>query len=451
MTQVNMSISLSYLGFGVVKSKLQNLKKLKDDLTIQPFSTQTEIFMRPCPVKFYYEYDEIIYIPKQVGFNRIRNDARFTDANKVLPWPSGIVFMGELKELELFSQHVACRASIRDLLSCGGSLLSLPTGTGKTACALYIMSQMKVKVAVVVHKQPLLEQWRERIEQFLPAARIGVIQGTKVDVVDKDIVIIMLQSITKRDYEDANMFQQFGLVVLDEVHHLSARVFSQVFHKLTRPFMLGLSATLKRKDRTECSLEWFIGPISMEVKLVDRSVRIQTMFYKNDALFRDLPTNKSGNLNFTALISLISEIEERNLLIVDRLQKLLAEKRNIIVMSDRRSHCILLQRLTKNRTSETGCVLIGGSMPTPEVVETSNIFFATYSLCAEGLDIPKLDCLILATPKSDVVQATGRIMRYQTNQQNTPLVIDIVDHCGPMFAQYMKRKAYYNSCDFSFV
>jgi superfamily II DNA or RNA helicase len=435
------------LGFSVNKSTLgiPVLKKLKTDLTLIPYSPQTEFFVKPSPIEFYYEYEDVIYIPRQFGMNRFGRNVQFDDLEQVKDWPHTIAFNGQLKDLPLFSQQVACDSAIRDLRTTGGSLLSLPTGTGKTACALYIMAQMAVKVAVVVHKEPLLHQWKERIHQFLPEARVGTIQGPNFDVDDKDIVIIMLQSVTKRDYV-SDIFQQFGMVVFDEVHHLSARVFSQVFHKLTRPFMLGLSATLQRKDRTDIALQWFIGPISMEVKLVDNTVSVKTVYYKNDLAFKDLPISKGGKLNFTALITLITEIEERNQFIVKILHTL--KNRNVIVMSDRRKHCVQLHDIMR-REGTAGLVLIGGSMPTSEEISQSNLFFATYSLCAEGLDIPKLDCLLLASPKADVVQATGRIMRTNRPDNIHPLVVDIVDHCGPLFAQYFKRKAFYNASDFS--
>lgn len=449
---------LSHRGFAIRKRSLTeaSLKKLKSDLTLQPFcQPTTEVFLRPKPVQFFHEYEETIYIPRQFGATRVakKTPPPFEDIGQVQHL-QGIHFQGTLQELPLFSQHDACSRSISDLQTRGGSLLSLPTGTGKTACALYILSQISVKTAVIVHKEPLLTQWKERIAHFLPAAQVGTIQGSIVDVDGKDIVIIMLQSVCQMHRFPSRCppetFQQFGMVIMDECHHLSARVFSQVFHLLTRPYMLGLSATLQRKDKTEESLQWFIGPISIEVKMMNNDVEVRTVYYSETEDFAELPLNRMGKLNFSGLVTLITNIEKRNNLIISIVDQEVRNGRNIIVMSDRRDHCKNLQERMEKENGIPGLLLIGGEMPTTEQINECNLFFATFSLAAEGLDIPKLDCLILATPKADVVQATGRIMRNPGNQLRPPLIIDIVDHCGPMFAQYCKRKAFYNTSGFSF-
>ena len=111
-----------------------------------------------------------------------------------------------------------------------GGIISVPCGWGKTIMALYILSQLKRKTLIIVHKEFLMRQWVERISEFLPDARIGRIQQKKVDIHQKDIVIGMLQSISMKDYE-IEIFDDFGFCIVDECHHI-AQVFSRALPKI---------------------------------------------------------------------------------------------------------------------------------------------------------------------------------------------------------------------------
>ena len=127
---------------------------------------------------------------------------------------------------------------------------------GKTVIALNIISKLKTKTLVIVHKGFLVEQWIERIQQFLPKARIGKIQGQIIDIEDKDIVIGMLQSLSMKEYPQ-NMFKEFGLLIVDEVHHIAAEVFVRSLFKIITKNVLGLSATIQRKDGLSKYLKCF--------------------------------------------------------------------------------------------------------------------------------------------------------------------------------------------------
>jgi superfamily II DNA or RNA helicase len=130
-----------------------------------------------------------------------------------------------------------------------GGLLELYCGAGKTSLGLNLISQLKKKTLVIVHKEFLMTQWIERIQQFLPNARIGKIQGQVIDIDNKDIVLAMLQSLSMKDYP-STLFDSFGFTIIDEVHHISSEVFSCALFKLVTKYMLGLSATMNRKDGT---------------------------------------------------------------------------------------------------------------------------------------------------------------------------------------------------------
>ena len=140
------------------------------------------------------------------------------------------------------------------------ALIELKTGGGKTVLGLKILSIIQKKTIIFVHKTFLKDQWIERINQFLPNAKLGTIQGQIIDIENKDIVIAMLQSISMKDYPE-NMFNEFGFSIYDEVHHLSSEVFGNCLKKCNTLYSLGLSATMERKDGLSNVFKMFLGNI----------------------------------------------------------------------------------------------------------------------------------------------------------------------------------------------
>ena len=121
-----------------------------------------------------------------------------------------------------------------------------------------------------------MTQWKDRILEFLPNAKIGKIQQNTIDIEDKDIVLSMVQSLSMKEYPE-DTFKSFGLAIFDECHHLGAEVFHKSMTKVASKYMLGLSATPKEKDGLSKVFEWYIGPIVYlqknedyaEVQLID--------------------------------------------------------------------------------------------------------------------------------------------------------------------------------------
>jgi hypothetical protein len=132
------------------------------------------------------------------------------------------------------------------------------TVTHNTVMSLKIISVLSKKTLILVHKEFLMNQWIERIQEFLPTARVGIIQGPKFEVDNKDIVIGMIQSIYDKVYP-MNTFSSFGLTIIDEVHRIGSEEFSKTLTKIVTPYMLGISATVDRKDGLTKVLHMFIG------------------------------------------------------------------------------------------------------------------------------------------------------------------------------------------------
>lgn len=313
------------------------------------------------------------------------------------------------------------------------------TVTHNTVISLYTACNIKLKTLVVVHKQFLLDQWEERIRTFVPLARIGRIQQSIEDVDECDIVVGMLQSIAMREYNE-DIFRDFGMVIFDEVHVVPAPVFSRALLRLSVPYMLGLSATPVRKDGLTHVINWFVGPTFFKRGIQNKSnVRVFTVHFQPN---RVLP------INMVAATSILCNMESRNLVIVEKIIKLAEKGHKIILLSDRRAHCQNLLNMLHTGSTIGGALYLGG-MKNFELKESEKctVLFGTYGLAKEGLDIPSLDALVLATPRSDVIQACGRILHGKTALE--PVIVDIVDQWFLGRAQHNKRLQYYKQAGFT--
>ena len=285
--------------------------------------------------------------------------------------------------------------------------------------------------------------------QFLPTARIGKIQQNTVDIEDKDIVLALVQSLSRREYEDGT-FDSFGLAIFDECHHLGAEVFYRSMAKVASKYMLGLSATPKRKDGLSRVFEWYMGDIVFnQIKKNEDYAEVQLI----DCNFEDDKYNKE-ELNFRKepcmpkMINNICEYLPRTEKIIDETIKYNKLGRNVLILSDRRGHLSCMYGLLKDYSRG---YYVGGMKP-DELRESQekDILLATFSMASEGMDIPKLDTVILASPKSDVEQSVGRVFRKKACDRDFhPLIIDLQDNFSMFQNQCNKRKVLYRKLNFT--
>jgi superfamily II DNA or RNA helicase len=324
------------------------------------------------------------------------------------------------------------------------------TVTHNTVIALNIISKLQTKTLVVVHKGFLLNQWVERIQQFLPGARIGKIQGQIIDIDNKDIVIGMIQSLSMKEYPQ-KMFSSFGLTIVDECHHISSEVFSRTLQKIVTRCMLGLSATMERKDGLTPVFKMFLGDIVYSEKREEEDpVLVKGIEYKsnNDEVFDETLYDYRGNPAFSSMITKICSYSHRTEFILKVLKKELEIKpdQQIMILAHNRNLLTYLYQAIETRGIATVGYYVGGMKEVDlKKSETKKVIVATYSMAAEGLDIKTLSTLILATPKTDVVQAVGRILRVKHER---PLIVDIVDSHDMFKKQWYKRRAFYLKCKY---
>jgi superfamily II DNA or RNA helicase len=329
-------------------------------------------------------------------------------------------------------------------------VISLQTGGGKTVCALYIASQLKLPTLVLVHSGFLKDQWVERIQAFLPNARIGTIQGDVLDIAEKDIVVGMLQTISMKEFP-SKTFSGFGLVIVDECHHIASEAFVQAIPKLTSKHMLGLSATPERKDRLMHVINGCLGPMlyqSNASEKVDEGVKVEVYeFEHSDPKFNEIIYNNSGVMFTSLMVNKLTEFEPRNLFLVELLKDLYEDDtRQILVLSDRVEHTKKLFELLPPEIQIHTGILARGMKPAvrTEFCESKRILISTYQLVKEGFDLASLNVLVMATSRPDVEQIVGSILRVEkTKRTVAPLIVDVVD--STFRRQFQERLSLYKS------
>ena len=377
----------------------------------------------PSPIKLFQENDTHIGVPREYFLANRRAAHDITVATtQGAPWPSEIAFHGELRDeqlrgiktiLDLFS----------DPLNMGGIVRAKP-GWGKTVWCLGLVATLEVPTLVVVHKKFLMDQWRERIEKFLPSAKVGHVQESTCDFEGSHIVMAMVHSLANKDYA-ASLYNYFGLVITDECHRIGAETWSVVPAKFAARWRIGVSATPRRKDGADNVFKYHIGPVifsSSEQRLAVKVKRVWSKFrLVKNAKFN--PTLAPRSLILTFLVN----SKQRNDQVAKQVINAVAAGRKVLVLSERLkhleaidAHCRALWRTEHPElfvdSNGEGKLTVGyyvGGRTKEQLAEDSkaDVIFASVQYAAEGLDIPSLDTLILATPMSDVEQATGRIQR----------------------------------------
>jgi superfamily II DNA or RNA helicase len=426
-------------GYLVPKTKKYNniIEIIKKELTVQPFQI-CNFVKKDDSNKFnvYQENDEYLCIPKYYGLNKIGKP----DLNKEIVGQSiNCTFKGNLRP----KQEEIIAMVVPHIKKNDGGVLCLPCAAGKTVLSLYLACMFKVKTLVIVHKTFLLNQWKERAEQFTDA-KIGIIQQDKIEVDGNDIVIGMLQSIAKDKY-DADIFRDFGMVIFDEAHHAPSQYFSRALPLIASKLTIGLSATPKRSDKLEKILYWYFGDI-MYKTAVEENNRVLVKIINYDIEHEKFKEffMRTGDVNRAKTINKITTIGRRNKFIIDMMEEVLIEdKRKILILSDRIEHLNALKKRLDEREITTTDYYVGGmKQKALKQAELAQVIFASYGMASEALDIPDLNTLFMVTSRREVEQAVGRVIR-KIDPNVRPTIYDFTDMLPSFVNQgYNRRKLY---------
>ena len=440
---------LTLNGYRVLKATV-DAEPLRKTLTVKPFIPSVFVANKNAVPRYkvYKEVEDALYLPKHFGIETFgpptetTRDVAETDAHH---W----TFTGSLRPVQEPVVNAFLKPTPHD------GILSLHTGGGKTVCALYIASQLRVPTLVIVHNSFLRDQWVDRVKGFLPNARIGRIQGDVCEVEGFDIIIAMLQTISMKEIPIAT-FKTLGLVIVDECHHIASEVFVQALPKVTSRYMLGLSATPTRKDGLMFVAHMFLGPLLYESKTTDSSdtsIQVEVYEYQNDdPKFNEIIYNPQGVMFTTLMINKLTEEVGRTHWLAEILQDILEEspERQILVLTDRVQHTKDLLAALPEPIQAQSAILSQTvkSDKRAEFCSTKRILIATYAMCKEGFDVPTLNTLLMATPRPDIDQIVGRILRVEKSARTIhPLILDIVD---PQFRrQFQERNGLYKKRNYT--
>lgn len=439
------------------------IKELKKKLTVSPQINSGLPFVKPVYIKMFSENDSELHIPfafahkyKYVTKEDVlkRNQTIEQNATKVdFQWNCDVT---------LRDYQVACvDKTIHSLKNTGGGLICAGTGSGKSLMCVNLISRMGKKALVIVHKEFLYEQFLDTIKKCLPNTTVSKIQGKVCDT-SGEIVIGMIQSLINKEYP-REFFCQFSLVCLDECHHISSICFSRSILNLGEIHTVGLSATPERADKLKP--QWLVGDICFKYdNTSNNSPQVHMIDYKDEKPI-DFVFNKIGQISTPNMMNNLVKDPDRNVLIIDTLEKIYEKneeeiagyadspKRYTLVCSDRRSHLEQLYDMMQEnkilKNYQTGfCVGQMKREAFDSASKDSDIILATIQMVSEGFNEPRLNCLILSTPKGNVTQVVGRILR-KKHVGITPLIVDINDSEIYSYKPSMfKRLRFYKSKDY---
>jgi superfamily II DNA or RNA helicase len=324
--------------------------------------------------------------------------------------------------VDIAVEHLAKRPA------CGG-IIQMPTGGGKTVAFLRLMKELRLKTAVVVHREFLANQWRQRIAQFMPDAKVGVIKGKDWETDDCHIVLIMVETIAswaKKKKIPKELADMFGLIGFDETHRIPSPLWSQVLPVFNAAKMIGISATPKRSDGLEKILWYGIGPKIFTGKALMMKPKLRRVW--TNFKITSSPRFNPAFLSKEAVVKIMRKNTAYNKAVVEQICLAAKAGRRILVFSDVVEHLRDMHEQFKESWDGeeiTVDYFIGGmTQDDLDIASEARIIFATYKMAAEGMDIPALDTAVLATPIRGIEQVVGRILR-QYEGKKDPIIVDM--------------------------
>lgn len=377
-------------------------------------------------------------------------------------------FIGELYP----AQQVALTALAAD----DYGVLKADTGFGKTVTAAKLIADKKVSTLILVHNKTLADQWQSSLENFLEIAgepfpeytptgrlkkktQIGKIYGGK-ELRSGLIDIALFQSLAKRD-DLEELFSQYGMVIVDEAHHISAVTFEEVVTKVSSKYLYGLTATPEKDDGLENILFMRVGEVVYEAHK-EIPLHIQQNLYLRFTGLGEQERELVGR-SIHEYYEMMLESDARNQLLLADIKTCVVEKRHVILLTRYVKHLDRLKELIEAENIDVPLYVLNSKIKSSELRQEFAklkdegrpfILLTTGSYAGEGFDLPALDTLLLAMPNSGaavIKQYLGRLQR-NLDEKEELRVYDYVDYAIPtLFRMYQKRMRVYRKLDYQIL
>jgi len=363
--------------------------------------------------------------------------------------------LGENIEIEFCSDlYPEQQIAADSLLLHENGILAATTAFGKTVIAAYLISCRKVNTLILVHRKQLLDQWHARLEQFLDThgEKIGQIGGGKrkpTGIID----IALIQSLSRKGIVD-DIVANYGYLIIDECHHISAPSFEMIAREFKGKYITGLSATVARKDGHHPIIFMNCGPVRYKVcakEQADKRPFEHKLIIRHTDFQLPCHLQNRERLTISEIYSALINDTERNRLIIEDVMKHMRQNRFLVLLTERREHLEYFreafQKYVKN------LIVFKGGMGKKQLLQkkekldsipsdSSGLILATGRYLGEGFDYPRLDTLFLALPvswKGTIAQYAGRLHRSYYNKSKV-IIYDYVDSGVPMLARMFERR-----------
>ena len=346
---------------------------------------------------------------------------------------------------------------MNELLKYDTGVLCATTGFGKTVIAAKIISKLKVNALVLVNRNSLLEQWKERLSYFLDINKkeIGQIGASKENLNGK-LDIASVQSLTKKENME-DLVKNYGLVIVDECHHVAAYGFEQVMKAIRSKYVYGLTATPTRKDGLHKIIYMQCGDIRVRVanRELKQNRKMEHVVIVKNTGYKFIGEEEKQKLQISELLNDMCNNVFRNEIIIEDIKQSVLEGRIPIVLTERVDHLKILKEGLDEKLKGLGIpvVIYKGTMGKKQAVEVQNILreadeegrpriiLATSSSIGEGFDDSRLDTLFLTMPvswKGRIIQYVGRLHR-EHDGKNKVIVYDYLDNMKVLDKMFERR------------
>lgn len=350
----------------------------------------------------------------------------------------GIQFLGDLRKDQ--------KQAVKKMAAHDVGILHAPTAFGKTVTAIGIITERKTNTLILTHTRQLVDQWKERLSAFLEGVEIGVVGGGKRKPTGCIDIATYQSLLNRKDNSVDPLLLNFGQVIVDECHHVSAPNYERLLSEVRARYVLGLTATPERQDGHQPIIFMQAGPIRHRVKADSRFEFEQRVYVRSVEENVPEPLASEDKPHIADVYRWLMESDNRNELIVQDVSDRIENGANPLVLTERRAHAELLNQKLSEQGYET--VVLRGAMrakereQAAEKAKTTQVLIATGRYIGEGFDLPRLDTLFLALPiswKGSLAQYAGRIHRVAESKEKVA-IYDYVDVAIPMLQRMFQRR-----------